>query len=326
MKRYLSRILKFYLVAGAICVCGYAALVLGGYFDEAPLAGYIQQAGAAGADPAQVADLLGDEVRLSVHTNAADPVALAREYLEQDASAVVLDLARAPEGLEELVQLAEDRQATVIFLGAQPGRKALTYENSWYVGSDPAQAGELLGQEAAMLFREGGAADRNGDLLLQYLWVGDADQDGAATLCRYTLDECEHYGVYTAEAGALSLPAAELADQIAAQWAEPAALPEIALTGDPAALEALEQARSSLPWWSEDYALPMLTTAPDRATAEALVQSGRAAAVAWYDTEAATDLTARMLLNVASLRFVGQGSEIQPDGQSFAIPFQLTTL
>lgn len=325
MKRYLFRILKFYLVVGAVCVCGYAALCLGGYFDEPPLACYIRQAGAAGADPDQMADLLGEEMRLSVHEDVADPVKLAKEYLEQGACALVLDLEQPPQDLAGLVSLASERQAALIFLGEWPGSEAMDYENSWYVGSDPAQTGELLGQEAAMLFREGGAADRNGDLLLQYLWVGNADHAGAASLYRYTLDECEHYGVYTAELGSLSLPSAELTEQITAQWAELSALPEVLLASDPTALKALEQARVSLPWWGEEVTLPALTTAPDRATAEALLESGRAAAVAWYDQEAATDLTARMLLNAATLRFVGQGLEIQPDGQNFAIPYQLLT-
>ena len=120
-------------------------------------------------------------------------------------------------------------------------------------------------------------------------------------------------------------PAGELAEQIAAQWAELAVLPEIVFVSDPAALEALEQARASLPWWSEELLLPVLAAAPDRETAEAMIQNSGLEAVAWYDTEAATDLIARMLLNSADLRYVGQGAEIQPDEQSFVIPYQLMT-
>ena len=51
----------------------------------------------------------------------------------------------------------------------------------------------------------------------------------------------------------------------------------------------------------------------------------RALAVAWYDGAEASRLTAAMLQNAASLSFVGQGQDIQPDGQTFAIPYQLMT-
>lgn len=325
MNRYLLRILKFYLVVGALCACGYAALLLGGYFDEAPMAGYIRQEQSGGAFPDQIAEQLGDDLVLKVVTVSGDPLEQARALLDQGVFALVLDLSAAPEDPAAFAALGEEYQVPLIWLGAYPGRDALEYENGWYVGSDPAQAGELLGQEAAMLFREGTAADRNGDLLLQYVWAGNTGFTGSATLKKYILDECEHYGVYTAEAGALNGGEQDLAEQAALELAEPAAQPEILFFSDLQALESMELARPSLAWWADDASLPVLTTAASEEEAAELTGSGRAFAVAWYDGEEASRLTAAMLQNAASLSFVGQGQDIQPDGQTFAIPYQLMT-
>lgn len=325
MNRYLLRILKFYLVVGALCACGYAALLLGGYFDETPTVGYIRQETAGGAFPELVAEQLGDELQLQVVTVSGDPLEQARTLLEQGALALVLDMAHTPDDPAAFSALAAEYQTPLIWLGEYPGRAALDYENCWYVGSDPAQAGELLGQEAAMLFREGSAADRNGDLLLQYIWAGSTDFSGSSTLKKYILDECEHYGVYTAEVASLNAGEQDLAEQAALELAELSAQPEILYFSDPLALESMELARPSLPWWAEGESLPVLTTAASKEEASELIQNGRAFAVAWYDGEAASELTAAMLLNAASLSFVGQGQDIQPDGQTFAIPYQLMT-
>lgn len=325
MNRYLFRILKFYLVVGALCACGYAALLLGGYFDEAPMAGYIRQDTAAGAFPEQIAEQLGDDLVLNVVTVSGDPLEQARVLLDQGVLALVLDMAQAPGDPAAFSELAAEYQIPLIWLGVYPGKEALEYENCWYVGSDPAQAGELLGQEAAMLFRDGTAADQNGDLLLQYVWAGNTGFSGSATLRKYILDECEHYGVYTAEVGSLNGSAQDLAEEAALELAEPAAQPEILLCSDPQALESMELARPSLAWWGEESALPVLTTAGSQEEAAELIETGRALAVAWYDGAEASRLTAAMLQNAASLSFVGQGQDIQPDGQTFAIPYQLMT-
>lgn len=323
MKRYLIRILEFYLIAGTLCACGYAALLLGGYFDDAPMAAYIRQDGAEGAFPEQIAASLGDELRLTVVNGSDDLLAQAGGLLDQGACALVLDLKTAPENAQALSALAQERQVALIWLGDRPAAEALEYENSWYVGSDPAQAGELLGEQAAMLFREGTAADRNADLLLQYVWAGNTKFSGVGTLRQYILDECEHYGVYTAEVASLSGTEQNLAEQAAAEVAEPAAQPEILFCSDPQALTSLELARPSLSWWAEDSGLPVLTTAASQAAASDLIQSGQASAVAWYDGDTASRLVSAMLLNTASLRFVGQGEDIQPDGQFFAVPYRL---
>ena len=96
MNRYLLRILKFYLVVGALCACGYAALLLGGYFDEAPMVGYIRQDAAGGAFPEQIAGQLGDDLVLNVVSVSGDPLEQARTLLEQSALALVLDMTQAP--------------------------------------------------------------------------------------------------------------------------------------------------------------------------------------------------------------------------------------
>ena len=213
MKRYLIHILEFYLIAGTLCACGYAALLLGGYFDQAPRAVYIQQEGAEGAFADQIAAMLGDDLRLTIADSGDDLLTQATELLESDACALVLDLKTIPENAQALTELAREKQIALIWLGARPDAKVLEYENSWYVGSDPAQAGELLGEQAAMLFREGTAADRNADLLLQYVWAGNTAFADAGTLQQYILDECEHYGVYTAQVGSLSGTEQDLAEQ-----------------------------------------------------------------------------------------------------------------
>ena len=325
MKRYLIHILEFYLIAGTLCACGYAALLLGGYFDQAPRAVYIQQEGAEGAFADQIAAMLGDDLRLTIADSGDDLLTQATELLESDACALVLDLKTIPENAQALTELAREKQIALIWLGARPDAKVLEYENSWYVGSDPAQAGELLGEQAAMLFREGTAADRNADLLLQYVWAGNTAFADAGTLQQYILDECEHYGVYTAQVGSLNGTEQDLAEQAGVELAEPSAQPEILFFSDPQALESMELARPSLPWWAEDSSLPVLTTTPSREVASSLIQKGQAAAVAWYDGTTASQLVTAMLRNTAALRFVGQGEDIQPDGQFFAVPYQLMT-
>ena len=60
-----------------------AALLLGGYFDEAPMVGYIRQDAAGGAFPEQIAGQLGDDLVLNVVSVSGDPLEQARTLREE---------------------------------------------------------------------------------------------------------------------------------------------------------------------------------------------------------------------------------------------------
>lgn len=325
MKHFLYGLFRFSLLLAVIAGCGWATLYFSGCFDAPPMVAYIQAEGAGYALPDSVrASLEQEGFGFQLYTQAEDPAAKGAELLQAGVCTLILDLDESLRAPAALLKTAEEHHATLLFVGQHPGRQALAYEKSWYLYSDPAHAGELLGKQAALLFREGIAADRNEDHLLQYVWAGVLGNGQAHALRTYALIECEHYGVYTALGAELEASASELAAMAVNEWAVLDAPPELVLTSDPEALKAALEAAGQLGWLApEQPDLPFLTCANSKEQAQELLEQGAARAVAYYDLEQVTRYLAQFALNAVQSRYVADGMGLYPDGNCFVVPYQL---
>lgn len=331
MKRFLLWVLRLLLVAAVIYGCYELTLYLSGQFDPPVMVGYLDAAEGAVWVKAEALEeaITAEEIEFSGCTTSPESLPdAAQEMCDTGARALVISLDKplGKQTAQALLELARERGVTLLFAGEAPGEAALGEEDlAWYLGSDPALAGEVLGQQAAMLFREGAAPDLNEDHLLQYAWLGDEADGHRNTLRRFLLDECEHYGVYSVLLDHLETPAEELQEQALAHWAELAPRPEILLCSGPEAARAAQSAAQALGWRQSGEGqtpIPILCAAPDEPTARALVENGTAAGCCYYDLDGVTEALALLAVNAAQREFVARGTELVPNGNEFLLPYR----
>lgn len=360
MKHFLLWTLRILLIAAVVFGCYELTLYLSGQFDPPVMVGYLDAAeGAVWVDAARLEGAVtAQEIGFSRRQTAPERLPeTARELCDAGARALVIVLNEPlkSDTAEELLALARERGTTLLFAGEDPGESALGEDDlAWYIGSDPALAGEVLGQRAAMLFREGDAPDLNEDHLLQYVWLADPEDAHANTLRRYILEECEHYGVYSTELDSLRAPAEELYKQALERWEALGTRPEIILCSGPRAAEAALQAADALGWRqieepqageeepeeepAEEEAdeeepeeeetaaaraafIPILCAAPDSPAAHALVEDGTLAGCCYYDLDGVTDALALLAVNAAQREYVARDTELVPNGHEFLLPY-----
>ena len=199
MKRIALILAKLFAVCAALGLCVVLYLFSVGYFDPQPAIGYLHSPKEL---PYVDLDALEDRfeengVRFLLGDESAGYEPAARELIEQGAQ--VLIVSEDEDILDPaLLRLARRHSVPLVVVGRSPQLQEMEdYDKLWYVGSNPALGGELLGEEMAMGFRDGAIADANGDLLLEYsLYLSDIGPYHQA-LSYYALQECEHYGVYS---------------------------------------------------------------------------------------------------------------------------------
>lgn len=328
MKHLLIWLLRILLCAAVLFGCYRLTLMFSGQFDPPAMVGYLNASGeAAWVDEAALSSAVrGQELLFETRDPAPDALPeAARGLCEAGARALTISLNEplSKETAEALLTVAQENGVSLIFVGEHPGDAVLGGPDlAWYLGSDPALAGEMLGRQAAMLFREGDAPDRNEDHLLQYLWLADEQDAHRATLRRYLLEACEHYGVYSAELGSLQGAAAGLQTEAQAAWGELAGRPEILLCSGPEAAVAARQAAEALGWRGAGAQLPILCAAPDEETARTLIEDGTAAGCCYYDRDGVTAALAKLAVNAARQEYVAQDTGLTPDGHAFLLPYR----
>ncbi|MFI3169100.1 MAG: hypothetical protein R3Y06_04045 [Faecalibacterium sp.] len=138
------------------------------------------------------------------------------EMIENGANSIILNLKDTP--TDALIALAAEQDVTLFFVGALPSETQIaSYDKLWCFTQSTAYAGELLGEEVALAFREGEIIDQNDDLLLDYIFLvpNETYMDTEQTIDS-TLLELDHYGVYTTDVYAAAYRAAVAAAELAA--------------------------------------------------------------------------------------------------------------
>lgn len=330
MKHFFVWLLRIVLVAAVFVGCYELTLYLSGQFDPPAMVGYLNASGEATWLDAGLLRQGAEDARLRFEQRETTPQGLpaaARELCEAGAGALVISLndPLSKATADEMLALAREWGVSLIYTGEEPGQGALGEENlAWYLGSDPALAGEVLGQQAAMLFREGAAPDLNEDHLLQYLWLADEQDAHRDVLRRYILEECEHYGVYSNGLGSLEGPADSLYEQAVDGWGELAARPEILLCSGPQAAEAARQAAERLGWHAAagQGCIPILCAAPNEAAARALMEDGTLSGCCYYDLDGVSRALAQLAVNAAQHEFVARDTALEPNGNEFLLPYK----
>lgn len=326
MKRIALILAKLFAVCAALGLCVVLYLFSVGYFDPQPAIGYLHSPKEL---PYVDLDALEDRfeengVRFLLGDESAGYEPAARELIEQGAQ--VLIVSEDEDILDPaLLRLARRHSVPLVVVGRSPQLQEMEdYDKLWYVGSNPALGGELLGEEMAMGFRDGAIADANGDLLLQYsLYLSDIGPYHQA-LSYYALQECEHYGVYSNLLEYLDEnddPLPFTAEALAGQQK-----PELLLCTTAGDARFLYDLAGQLGWLEGDAPVRIAAVAENPELAQALVDDGVAVAASYYDIDQITQVAGRLALNALNSQFAGQGLELQPDETGrFFIPFGLVT-
>ena len=304
-------------VVAAIC-CLLLAMKFAGSFDPEPAVGFLRPAkGSVYVDEAALKTIV-ETHGLPFRTADADGsfAAPARQLVTDGARALVISLDKdlSPDDRTALQQLAVEQGITLLFAGFYPGDAFLAEcrNLAWYVGSEPALAGELMGKAAAMLYRDGIAPDLNADNLLQYAWVSGKPDVNEPELRFFTLEGCEHYGVYPAVAADVRFED----ETIAQQWQTLEVRPEVLLCSDADAARAALKLRSELGWQD----IPVATVAANQQEAEALAEEG-VAALCYYDLTGVTMALSQMADNTLDQLAINEGTELVPSGNCFLLPY-----
>ncbi len=326
MKRIALILAKLFAVCAALGLCVVLYLFSVGYFDPQPAIGYLHSPKEL---PYVDLDALEDRfeengVRFLLGDESAGYEPAARELIEQGAQ--VLIVSEDEDILDPaLLRLARRHSVPLVVVGRSPQLQEMEdYDKLWYVGSNPALGGELLGEEMAMGFRDGAIADANGDLLLEYsLYLSDIGPYHQA-LSYYALQECEHYGVYSNLLEYLDEnddPLPFTAEALAGQQK-----PELLLCTTAGDARFLYDLAGQLGWLEGDAPVRIAAVAENPELAQALVDDGVAVAASYYDIDQITQVAGQLALNALNSQFAGQGLELQPDETGrFFIPFGLVT-
>lgn len=326
MKKIALILAKLFAVCAAVGLCILLYLFSVGFFDPDPTIGYLhspRELPYVDLDALEE-QITGSGVRFLQGDPSADYATAAQDLIRQGARVLVVS---QDEDIldQDLLRVAKRHGVPLVLVGRSPLVQEMEdYDKLWYVGSNPALGGELVGEQMAMAFRDGTIADANGDLLLEYsLYLSDIGPYYQA-LSYYALQECEHYGVYSnlleytdEEDEPLPFTAEALAGQ---------QKPELLLCTTDADARFLYDLAGQLGWLDGDTPVRIAAVAENPTLAQALVDEGIAIAAAYYDIDQITQVAGQLALNALDKQFAGKGLDLQPDASGrFFIPFGLIT-
>lgn len=241
IKQFLKFILHVLVLIFALSAAATGFLYWIGYFEnETSIAYLYDDAAFCLIEIDQLAALFAEDntpfESAPIYGQAADRVA---DMIEKGANSIILNLSDAPS--DELIALAAEADVTLFFIGALPtDAQIASYDKIWCFTESTAYAGELLGEQVALGFRDGTITDKNSDILLDYIFLTpDATYMETQDAIDSTLLELDHYGVYTTDVYAAAYSVAYSAAELAAAQAAAAALGE---DGEEVSTEATETA------------------------------------------------------------------------------------
>ena len=230
----------------------------------------------------------------------------------------------------------------VILTGAAPEEGLVETGNIWYVGSDPASGGELLGEALAADWNSGALSDLNGDYLMQYVLRGPEETSLSYPLLQAVLNECEHYGIFSNpvqeepdQTLSDELSQIEQAQQDARDGEAPAAdaedtpvvlslgsTPEAILFGGPESGQAALEEAAQQGWTNGEVPSLLAGFALNELQARQLAEAG-VARVVYYDLPTVTDTAAALTINLLAERPPIEGLDELADGHCLYLPMLL---
>ena len=230
----------------------------------------------------------------------------------------------------------------VILTGAAPEEGLVGTGNIWYVGSDPASGGELLGEALAADWNSGALSDLNGDYLMQYVLRGPEETSLSYPLLQAVLNECEHYGIFSNpvqeepdQTLSDELSQIEQAQQDARDGEAPAAdaedtpvvlslgsTPETILFGGAESGQAALEEAARQGWTDGETPSLLAGFALNELQARQLAEDG-AARVVYYDLPTVTDTAAVLTANLLAERTPIEGLDELADGHCLYLPMLL---
>lgn len=230
----------------------------------------------------------------------------------------------------------------VILTGAAPEEGLVETGNIWYVGSDPASGGELLGEALAADWNSGALPDLNGDYLMQYVLRGPEETNLSYPLLQAVLNECEHYGIFSNpvqeepdQTLSDELSQIEQAQQDARDGEAPAAdaedtpvvlslgsTPEAILFGGAESGQAALEEAAQQGWTDGETPSLLAGFALNELQARQLAEDG-AARVVYYDLPTVTDTAAVLTANLLAERTPIEGLDKLADGHCLYLPMLL---
>ena len=238
-------------------------------------------------------------------------------------------------------QLAQT-ELPVILTGAAPDEGLVETGNIWYVGSDPASGGELLGEALAADWNSGALPDLNGDYLMQYVLRGPEETSLSYPLLQAVLNECEHYGIFSNpvqeepdQTLSDELSQIEQAQQDARDGEAPAAdaedtpvvlslgsTPEAILFGGAESGQAALEEAAQQGWTNGEAPSLLAGFALNELQARQLAEAG-VARVVYYDLPTVTDTAAALTINLLAERPPIEGLDELADGHCLYLPMRL---
>lgn len=230
----------------------------------------------------------------------------------------------------------------VILTGAAPEEGLVETGNIWYVGSDPASGGELLGEALAADWNSGALSDLNGDYLMQYVLRGPEETSLSYPLLQAVLNECEHYGIFSNpvqeepdQTLSDELSQIEQAQQDARDGEAPAAdaedtpvvlslgsTPEAILFGGAESGQAALEEAARQGWTDGETPSLLAGFALNELQARQLAEAG-VARVVYYDLPTVTDTAAVLTANLLAERTPIEGLDELADGHCLYLPMLL---
>ena len=332
--RFFSALGKLLLVLLCLWLCFYMYQRARGRYHTPRPGGLVQNTDALYLDGDALSAALEEEGFTLLTRSEGDTAADLDALLDEGSELVFVALSETETDLAaDLLSRAAEENATLVFLGAAPDEALLeSYDKAWFLGGSPAYGGEVLGKALADAFRDGQLQDQNTDGLLQYRPYTEEDPDFADTLVSYTLQECEHYGVFSAQYAPGNLAAEEeesqagldefekllLAQQEEAELAAAELPPELLLAANADnTLQALAEAEE-FGWSSASLAC----FAASREEAARLLEEGADEAV-YYDLDEVTRLAGLLAANREAGEDLARDTGYSPDGRLFLVPYRL---
>lgn len=236
--------------------------------------------------------------------------------IARGASVVVIGIDVTPTSYR-LLDYAAQKDASLFFVGTYPGDEYLShYDKAYYVGSRIEYAGELAGKEMAQLFTEDPTIDLNGNLLLDYLVASDHPD---FPLFPYTLEECEHYGVYVQNVFPPLPPEDVLDGTPDPHWTDCTVQPEVLLCGSFSDLKkAIELVQANN--WTDVPLISFMSTSQE---AEQAVAMG-CDAIVYYDTISIGNSVVTLIQHLVQRESIAEGLTFAPNAYGAVwLPYQL---
>lgn len=347
MKSFKAHRRQIFCVLGclaALALCLVVWLTASGAFTPASaVVLFTDKNGAAYLDSDRLAQQLTD---CTLYTLDAEGDATAQlEELQRTQKCEVRAAIVAADDRTLAANLAKQLAQTglpVILTGAAPDEGLVETGNIWYVGSDPASGGELLGEALAADWNSGALSDLNGDYLMQYVLRGPEETSLSYPLLQAVLNECEHYGIFSNpvqeepdQTLSDELSQIEQAQQDARDGEAPAAdaedtpvvlslgsTPEAILFGGAESGQASLEEAARQGWTDGETPSLLAGFALNEPQARQLAEAG-AARVVYYDLPTVTDTAAVLTANLLAERPPIEGLDELADGHCLYLPMLL---